>query len=92
MLVKLFKISKVHFHLSGTKDFHVKAENERFPVVGLRCHQNLKYENFMSSFGRLCQKIAPRGMTCSMISFLHSSDHIISLICGIVVAIPVVVC
>ena len=34
MLVKLYKMIKVSFHLIGTKGFHVKAENEKFTAVG----------------------------------------------------------
>ena len=39
--------------------FHVKAKNERFTAASSRCCQNLKCENFTSSFGRLRQNIAP---------------------------------
>ena len=53
MLVKLYKIGKVHFQLLGMNGFHVKAENERFTAAGLHCHQNLRYENFVPTFGRL---------------------------------------
>ena len=38
--------------LLGTNGFHVKAKSERFTAVSSRCRQNLKYENFTSSFGR----------------------------------------
>ena len=30
MLVTLYKIGEVHFHLLGTNGFHVKAKTERF--------------------------------------------------------------
>ena len=43
-----------------------------------RFRQNRKYENFSSSFGRLCQNIAPKG-TCSTINFPHSTNQIIYL-------------
>ena len=62
MLVTLYKIGEVHFHLLGTNGFHVKAENERFTAAGSRCRQNLKNENFTSSFGRLRQQIAPKSV------------------------------
>ena len=62
MLVKLHKIGEVHFRLFGTNDFHVKAKNERFTAAGSRCHQNLKYENFTSSFGRLRHQFAPKSV------------------------------
>ena len=56
MLVTLYKVGVVHFRLLGMNGFRVKAKNERFTTVGSRCRQNLKYEKFMSSFGRLRQK------------------------------------
>ena len=46
MMFTSYKIDKVHFCLLGTNGSHVKAENERFTVVGWHCRQNLKYENF----------------------------------------------
>ena len=62
MLITLRKIGGVHFRWLGTNGFHVKANNERFTDVNSRCRQNLKYENFTSSFGRLRQKLAPKGV------------------------------
>ena len=61
-LVTLYKIGGVHFHLLDTNVFHVNAKNERFTAASFRCRQNLKYENFMSSFGRLRQNIAPKSV------------------------------
>ena len=52
----------VQIRLLGTTGFHVKAKNERFTAVSFRCRQNLKYENFMSSFGRLRQNIAQKSV------------------------------
>ena len=49
-------MSELSFHLIGTSSFHVKVENERFTAGGSRCHQNLKFENCMSSFGTLRQE------------------------------------
>ena len=60
MLVTLYKIGGVHFRLLGTSGFHVKAKNERCTAATSRCRQNLKYENFTSSFARLRQNIAPK--------------------------------
>ena len=54
----MFKIGWVHFRFLGMNGFHVKEKNERFTAVSTRCCQNLKYENFMSSFARLRQNIA----------------------------------
>ena len=56
MFVTFYETGEVHFCLFGTNCFDVKAENEKFIAEGLRCRQNLKYENFTSSFGRLRQK------------------------------------
>ena len=42
--------------------FQAKAKNEKFTAASSRCRQNLKYENFTSSFGRLSQKIAPNSV------------------------------
>ena len=81
MLVTLYKIGGVHFCLLGTNGFHVNAKNERFTAASSRC-QNLKYENFMSSFGRLRQNIAAR-----LFFFIQP---IKSLICGGVVDVAVV--
>ena len=53
MFVTLYETGEEHFCLFGTNGFHVKAENETFIAAGLRCRQNLKYENFTTSFGRL---------------------------------------
>ena len=62
MLITLYKIGGVQFRLLGTNGFHVKAKNERFTAAGLRCRQNLKYENFTSSFGTLRQNIASKSV------------------------------
>ena len=62
MLITLYKIGGVHFRLLGTDSFHVKAKNERFTPASSRCRQNLKYENFTSSFGRLRQNNAPKSV------------------------------
>ena len=40
----------------------MKAKRERFTAASSRCRQNLKYENFRSSFGRLRQNIAPKSV------------------------------
>ena len=57
-----YKTGKVHFCLLGTNDFHVKAKNERFTAAGLRCCQNLKYENFTLLFGGQHQKIVAKSV------------------------------
>ena len=71
-------MSEVHFRLLGRNGFQVKAENERFVAAVLRCRQNLKYENFTSSFGRLRQKIAPKGVPLvqhDYFSSFNQSNH-----------------
>ena len=62
ILVTLYKIGEVHFRFLGTNGFHEKAKNEKFTAASSRCRQNLKFENFTSSFGRLRQKIAPKSV------------------------------
>ena len=56
MLVALDKIGGVCFRLLCTKTSRVEAENERFIAACWRCRENLKDEDFSSSFGRLRQK------------------------------------
>ena len=60
MLITLYKIGGLLFRLLATNGFRVKAKKERFTAARSRCRQNLKYENFSSSFGRLRQNTAPR--------------------------------
>ena len=62
MFVMLYETGEVHLCLFGTNGFKVNPENEKFLAVGLRCRQNLKYENFTSSFGRLRQNIAQKSV------------------------------
>ena len=62
ILITSCKIGEAHFHLLGTNGFQVKAKNGKFAAAGSRCRQNLKYENFMSLFGRLRQKIAAKSV------------------------------
>ena len=50
MFVTLYETGEVQFCLFGTNGFHVKAENEKFMAVDSLCRQNLKCENFTSSF------------------------------------------
>ena len=53
MVVTLYKIGEVYFRVLGTNGFHVKQRmKDLFP----RCRQNLKYENFTSSFVDLMNK------------------------------------
>ena len=67
-LVRLFrvdhavKIGGEYFRLLGANGFHVKAKSERFTAANPRCRQNLKYENFTSSFGKLRQNLAPKSV------------------------------
>ena len=43
-------MGEAFFHLIGSNGFHVKAGNLSFTAAGSRCRQNLKFENFTSSF------------------------------------------
>ena len=61
--------------LSGSNGFHVMAGNEILTVVGSYCRQNLKPENFTSSFGGPRQKVARLEQHDPSLSF----DHIIDL-------------
>ena len=60
--VTLYKIGGVHFRSLATNGFHLKAKTEIFAAASSCCHQNLKYENFTSSFARPCQNIAPKSV------------------------------
>ena len=71
MLMRLYKIGELHFRLLGTSGFPIKAKSERFTAVSSRCRQNLKYENFTSSFGRLRQGIAPKSVPTRLFFFIQ---------------------
>ena len=79
MLITLYKIGELHFRLLGTNGFHVKAKSERFTAAASSCgRQNLKYENFASSFGRLRQNIVPKSVPHvqhDYISSFNQSNH-----------------
>ena len=79
MLITLYKIGELHFRLLGTNGFHVKAKRERFTAARSRCCQNLKYENFTSSFGILRQNIAPKSMPHVQHDYFSSFNEIIDL-------------
>ena len=73
-------MGEVHLRLLATNGFHAKTKNERLTAAGSRCYQNLKNENFRSSFDvkKLPQKAC---RTCSTITFPHLTNHIINLWC-----------
>ena len=91
MLVTLHKIGEVYFRFLGTNGFHVKAENEQFTAAGSRCRQNLKYENFTSSSGRLRLKNCNEKRVARAAQLFFLIQPIESLICGVVVVIAVAV-
>ena len=62
MFVTLYKICEVNFGVLGTNGCRVKAKNDEFNATSSRWGQNLKYENFMSSFSRPRQKNAPESV------------------------------
>ena len=51
---------EVHYRLVDTNGFLVKAKNQGLTATGSRCRQNLKYENYTSSFSRLRQNIVAK--------------------------------
>ena len=78
MLITLYKIGELHFRLLGTNGFHDKAKSERFSAASSRCRQNLKCENFTSSFGKLRQNIAPKSVPHvqhGCFSLFNQSNH-----------------
>ena len=93
MLITLYKIGGVHFRLLGTNGFHVKANSERSTAASLRCRQNLKYENFTSSFGRLqysTSKHCNEKRAARAARLFFFIQPVKSLICGVVVEVAVV--
>ena len=92
-LLRLFHVDHVvqnrqtALSLAWYDGFYVKAKSERFTAASSRCRQNLKYEKFTSSFGRLRQKIAPKSVPHVQHDYLSSfnqSNH------GVVVDVSVV--
>ena len=83
MSITMYKIGELHFRLLVTNGFHVKAKREISTAASLRCRQNLKYENFTSSFGRLRQNIAtksvPHGQHDYFSSFNQSNHWFVAL-------------
>ena len=80
MFITLCEIGELHFRMLGTNGFHLKAKSETSTAVSLRCRQNLTYENFTSSFGRLRQNIATTSVPHVQHDyFLHSTNQIIDL-------------
>ena len=78
----------MHFRLLGTNGFHAKEKNKRFIAAGSRCRQNLKNENFLSSFVKLGQKIAPKSVPHVQHDYFSSLiKPIISMTCG---AVPII--
>ena len=91
MLITLYKIGEPRFRLLGTNGFHVKAENESFTAASWRCRENLKYEIFTSSFGRLLRlKHCTKKRAARAARLFFFIEPIKSLICGVVVDVAVV--
>ena len=84
MWITLYKIGELYFRLPCTNGFHVKAKSEIFTVATPRCRQNLRYENFTSSFGRLRENIASAAQLVFFIQLIKS------LICSVFVDAAVV--
>ena len=72
MSVTFYKTGEEFFHLIGTNGFHAYAKNERSTAAGSLCGQNLKFENFTSSFGRLRLKIA-LNLPFSIVIYFHAA-------------------
>ena len=80
----------MHFRLLGTNGFHVKAKNERFTAATSCCRQNLKYENFTSSFWQITSKHCTKKRAARVALLYFFIPPIKSLICGVVVDVAVV--
>ena len=83
-LVKLYKIS--------TNGFPAKAKNERFTAKSSRCPQNLKYEYHVSRLADCVKKLPEKLRRAARAARLFFLIELIkSLICGVVVAVAVVI-
>ena len=82
---------EVFFQSIGTNGFHIKAENERFSTVGSPCRENIEFENFTSSFGRLPNKNCTKERAALAARSFFRLQPIIFVICDVVVAVAVVV-
>ena len=65
----------MYFRLLRMNGLHLNSENERFTAASSPCHQNLKYGNFTSSFGRLRQNIAPKSVPHVQHDYFSSFDQ-----------------
>ena len=86
MLITLYKIGELHFRLLDMTGFLVKAKNERFPVAGLRCRQNLHVVVWQTISKNCIQKRAARA---AQLFFLI--QPIKSYFCGVGITIAVVI-
>ena len=69
MFVTLYGTGEVQFCLSNTNGFHVKAENEKFIAVTLRCRQNIKK-------GALAMTTATARKTAPENKYLRNCDYL----------------
>ena len=72
---------EVLFYGDPMKSFHAKTDNERFTAAVSRCSQNLKFENFTSSFRSRPQRNV-FGLRTARLPALF--QPITSFICGFV--------
>ena len=70
------------FSLAWHERLSCKGKEGRFSATGWRFRQNLKYENFPSSFGRPRQKIVPKSVLHVQHDYFSSFNL---LICDVVV-------
>ena len=79
MFVTLYKVGKVYFRFLCMNSFHVIAKNERFTAAGLcMLSSEPQISNLTLSFGRLCQKIAPKSLPYKQQEYFSSfkqSNH-----------------
>ena len=85
----LFAFNWVRYKWIGLRDVKLNTENSRFEVLCSSCHQNCKWGSFTLLFCRCWHGFVHK---CVPHAYFHSLDqsNLISLICGVVVAVPVV--
>ena len=90
MLITLYKIGEVHSRFLGTNGFHAKAKDKRFTAAGSRCSQNLikmKISRHLADYVKNCTK--KHAAHAARLFFLI--QPIKSFICGVVVAVALVI-
>ena len=91
MLITLYKIGEVHFRLLGTNGFHAKAKNERFTAAGSRCCQNLEKRKISRRHLADYVKNYTKKHAARAARLFFLIQPIKSFICGVVVAVALVI-